>query len=191
MKAAICYEFGKPLVVEAVALDPPQRGEVEVKVAACAICHSDLLDHKLEAARQFGAAHTINSAREDAVAVVLALTEGRGVDYAFATVGSPKAIVQASRMTRRGGTTVIVGMPSTREAEVPVNTHHLTEGRRLIGSLMGPTRPAVDIPRLAGDYRHGRLKLDELISQRYPLEGINDAWHALERGEALRNVIVF
>lgn len=42
MKAAICYNFGQPLVVDEVTLEPPQRGEVEVRVAACAICHSDL-----------------------------------------------------------------------------------------------------------------------------------------------------
>ncbi|RME73570.1 MAG: zinc-binding dehydrogenase, partial [Chloroflexi bacterium] len=42
MKAAICYEFGAPLVVEAVEIDPPQAGEVLVKLSACAICHSDI-----------------------------------------------------------------------------------------------------------------------------------------------------
>ncbi|MCB0000649.1 MAG: alcohol dehydrogenase catalytic domain-containing protein, partial [Anaerolineales bacterium] len=43
MKAAVCYEFGKPLVIEEVVLDPPQANEVRVKLAACAICHSDIL----------------------------------------------------------------------------------------------------------------------------------------------------
>ena len=42
MKAAICYEFGRPLVVEEVQIDPPQMGEVKVKIAACAICRSDI-----------------------------------------------------------------------------------------------------------------------------------------------------
>ena len=42
MKAAVCYEFGRPLVIEDIAIDPPQTGEVEVKLAACAICHSDI-----------------------------------------------------------------------------------------------------------------------------------------------------
>ena len=48
MKAAVCYEFGKPLVIEDLVLDPPQAGEVQVKVAACAICHSDI--HYMEGA---------------------------------------------------------------------------------------------------------------------------------------------
>jgi len=42
MKAAVCYDFGKPLVVEDVVLDPPQEGEVRVKIAATGVCHSDL-----------------------------------------------------------------------------------------------------------------------------------------------------
>jgi S-(hydroxymethyl)glutathione dehydrogenase/alcohol dehydrogenase len=42
MRAAICYEFGKPLVVEAVTLDPPQAGEVRVKIVVTGVCHSDL-----------------------------------------------------------------------------------------------------------------------------------------------------
>ena len=48
MKAAVCYEFGKPLVLEELELKPPQAGEVEVKLAACAICHSDI--HCIEGA---------------------------------------------------------------------------------------------------------------------------------------------
>jgi S-(hydroxymethyl)glutathione dehydrogenase/alcohol dehydrogenase len=42
MKAAICYEFNKPLVIEDVTLEPPQKGEVKVRVKATAICHSDI-----------------------------------------------------------------------------------------------------------------------------------------------------
>jgi S-(hydroxymethyl)glutathione dehydrogenase/alcohol dehydrogenase len=42
MKAAVCYEHGKPLIVEDVILDPPQAHEVKVKVKATAVCHSDV-----------------------------------------------------------------------------------------------------------------------------------------------------
>ena len=42
MKAAICYEFGKSLVIEEVDIDPPQKGEVKVRLSATAICHSDI-----------------------------------------------------------------------------------------------------------------------------------------------------
>jgi Zn-dependent alcohol dehydrogenase len=59
------------------------------------------------------------------------------------------------------------------------------------GSSMGSTRLSVDIPRLVALYQQGRLKLDELITARYPFERINDAIESSERGEALRNVVVF
>ncbi len=62
---------------------------------------------------------------------------------------------------------------------------------RIIGSKMGGTRIRVDIPRLVGFYEQGRLKLDELISNRYPIDDINDAIAEVNRGEVLRNVIVF
>ena len=71
----------------------------------------DLLDNKLEAARQFGATHTVNASREDPVAAVREWTAGRGADYAFTTVGNVDAGNQAFQMTRPGGTAVIVGLP--------------------------------------------------------------------------------
>src|SRR5512136_2249027 len=42
MKAAVCYELGKPLVIEDIKIDPPKEGEIKVKMAATAICHSDI-----------------------------------------------------------------------------------------------------------------------------------------------------
>ena len=61
----------------------------------------------------------------------------------------------------------------------------------IVGSKMGSAQVPVDIPQLVGLYRGGRLKLDELVTQRYPLEEINEAVAAVKRGEALRNVVVF
>jgi S-(hydroxymethyl)glutathione dehydrogenase/alcohol dehydrogenase len=158
---------------------------------AARIIAVDLTEAKLAAARRFGATHTINAARQDGVAGVLALTGGRGADYAFVTAGSSRAITQSSQMVRKGGTAVIVGMPSNADAECTLNAHLLTYGRTIVGSPMGSTRLAVDVPRLVELYRQGRLKLEELITARYPLEEINEAIASMERGEALRNVIVF
>jgi Zn-dependent alcohol dehydrogenase len=56
---------------------------------------------------------------------------------------------------------------------------------------MGSAHLRVDVPHFVDLYRQGRLKLDELITARYPLERINDAIDAVKRGEARRNVIVF
>jgi Zn-dependent alcohol dehydrogenase len=158
---------------------------------AAKIIAVDVLDNKLAAARLFGATHTINARGVDAIATTLALTDGRGADYAFVAVGSSRAITQSSQMTRKGGVTVIVGMPANQDAMFTLNADHLTEGRSVVGSLVGSTRLSVDIPRLIELYQQGRLKLDELITRRYPLHEINQAIESMERGEALRNVILF
>lgn len=151
----------------------------------------DLDDNKLEAAKAFGATHGINAKTEDADAGVKALTAGRGADYVFVTVGSTRAAEQAIGLMRRAGTVVIVGMPANGEmASIEVG-NIANESQVIMGSKMGSTRLALDIPKLVALYQDGRLKLDELISARYPLDRINEAIDAVRRGEALRNVIVF
>lgn len=152
----------------------------------------DLLDNKLEASRDFGATHTINAKSDDnVVETVKSLTSGRGVDYAFVTVGSPSAAEQALTLIRRGGTVTLVGIPEI-EATLPLSPFwSVIQERKILGSSMGSTRLSVDVPRLVELYQTGRLKLDELITNRYPLQEINEAIESMERGEALRNVVVF
>ena len=359
MKAAVCYEFGKPLVIEEVVLDPPQANEVRVKLAACAICHSDILymdggwggtlpaiygheaagvvtevgsgvtlaqvgdlvvvtlirscgrcfycdkgepqlcetkfrldregvlhtpdgkpilqalrtaafaeevvvhesqvvgipanmpmtsaslmacgvitgygavvntaqiaagssvvvigtggvglnsvqgaalsgasplialdlvPSKLDTAKAFGATHAVNAGDADAIAQVKALTNGRGADYVFVTVGSGKAIDQGLAMMRQGGTLVLVGMPAYGVKLTLEAADFAGSEQHIMGSKMGSTRLRVDVPKLVALYKDGRLKLDELVTKQYPLEEINEAVAAVKRGEALRNVIVF
>ena len=152
----------------------------------------DLLDNKLTASREFGATHTINAkTTEDVVETVKSLTEGRGVDYAFVTVGSTAAAQQALTLIRTGGTVTLVGIPEI-EATVPMSPFFtVINEQKILGSSMGSTCLSVDIPRLVGLYQSNQLKLDELITNRYPLDQINEAIDSMERGEALRNVIVF
>lgn len=152
----------------------------------------DLLDNKLEAARAFGATHTIDASQEaDPAAAVRELTEGRGVDYAFVTVGNPKAVAQAITLIRRGGAMVLVGIPDDKATHPLLLAQSVWREQRILSSSMGSTRLSVQVPQLIQLYRRKRLKLDELISRRYPLEEINEAIASMERGEALRNVIVF
>jgi S-(hydroxymethyl)glutathione dehydrogenase/alcohol dehydrogenase len=162
-----------------------------VLVGAHPIVAVDRLDTKLAAARTFGATHAINAAQQDLRAAVANLTAGRGTDYVFVTVGSPTAVAQALTMIRPGGTVVIVGIPQEGATAALSIGDMVWNEQRVIGSRMGSTRLSVDVPRLVDLYRHGRLKLDELITARYPLEQINEAISAMETGEVLRNVIVF
>ena len=150
----------------------------------------DLVGDRLAVAQAFGATHTIDAAA-DAPRAVRDLTEGRGVDCAVVAAGATTAVELALRLVRRGGTIVIAGMPAsgaTVEIE-PAGIAH--DGIRILGSKLGSSRPAVDVPRLAGLYLDGRLRLDELVSSRSPLDGINEALESAARGEALRAVIMF
>jgi S-(hydroxymethyl)glutathione dehydrogenase/alcohol dehydrogenase len=151
----------------------------------------DVSDRKLAAAPTFGATGTINSGREDALAAVRALTDGRGADYVFVAAGSAAAIEQGARLLRRGGTLVVVGMTAdgvkVRFEAVDIADRALC----ILGSKMGSARMPLDVQVLADWYLKGRLKLDELISGRYPLARIDEAIASAAAGEALRNVIVF
>ncbi len=149
----------------------------------------DMLDYKLEAALAFGATHTVKASDEDAIKKVQQLTSGRGADYVFITVGSTAAIEQGFSMSGPRGMTVIVGLATEKLSLPPMD--FIRAERMLVGSFMGTTRLKVDVPKLVALYQAGRLKLDELITNRYSLEQINEAIESVERGEALRNLIVF
>ncbi|MBN1192020.1 MAG: Zn-dependent alcohol dehydrogenase [Dehalococcoidales bacterium] len=151
----------------------------------------DISDTQLASARTFGATHTVNSKNEDPVKAVMELTMGRGADYVFVAVGSNAAIAQGVAMTGKRGTTVIIGMPSMKENMSLPAMAFMGGERVLMGSLMGSTRLQVDIPRLISLYQEKTLKLDELITKRYPLEKINEAIESLHQGNIIRNVIVF
>jgi Zn-dependent alcohol dehydrogenase len=151
----------------------------------------DLIRAKLEAAKNFGATHTINPTKDNPLEAVYALTQGRGADYVFVTVGSVRAMEQGLTLLRRAGTLVIVGMPASGHKLQIEAGDFADNSQRILGSKMGSTRLRVDIPKLVALYQQGRLKLDELITARYPLEEVNQAIAAVKRGEALRNVILF
>lgn len=151
----------------------------------------DLVDSKLEAALAFGATHTINPTRGDVQRIVRGFTQGRGADYVFVTAGSGKAIEQGQQLLRRGGTLVLVGMPASGVKLQIEAADFAFSSQRVLGSKMGSTRLAADVPKLVNLYQQGRLKLDELITARYPLQDINKAIADAKQGQALRNVIVF
>lgn len=149
----------------------------------------DVLDNKLEAAKSFGATHTINASKGDPIKAVQAMTGGRGADYVFVTVGSAAAVQQGYMMIKPGGMEVVVGLPVRGET---VTLPPFFPNEKTITSCnMGSTRLSTDVPRLVDLYRAGRLKLDELITARYSLDQINEAIESVERGEALRNMIMF
>jgi Zn-dependent alcohol dehydrogenase len=151
----------------------------------------DILDHKLELARGFGATHVVNAAREDPVERIRRLTGGWGADYAFEVIGHPRTIAQAYEAVRKGGVAVIVGV-ADEQVEIPINAvGMMRSGKTLVGCNYGSVRPHYDMPRYVELYRGGRIKLDELISRRFALDEINAAFAAMEAGEVARGVIAF
>ena len=131
------------------------------------------------------------SAKVDLRKRVKALTDQRGADFVFVTVGAKEAADQAYQLLAPSGTAVMVGLPALgvkSEFDVLIFT---SSSQRILGSTMGSSNIQTDIPKLIDLYRQGRLKLDELISARYPLEEINEAIASVQRGEALRNLIIF
>jgi S-(hydroxymethyl)glutathione dehydrogenase / alcohol dehydrogenase len=150
----------------------------------------DIVDSKLAAAVAFGATHAVNGAADGLPDAVAELTAGRGLDYVFVTAASIAAVEQGLDLVGRGGTLVLVGMPPSG-ARASFDAERITDqGLRILGSKVGSVRPTLDIPHLVELYRQGRLRLDELISGRFPLEGVNDAVSSVEHGEALRPVVV-
>src|SRR2546422_191516 len=113
----------------------------------------DLADSKVEAARLFGATHTLNAARDDVVAEVRSVTRGAGADYAFDASGAVPAIEQGAQLIRRGGTLVLVGLPPAG-TRVTFDGEAIADGAlRILGSKVGSVRPQIDIPELVGLYR--------------------------------------
>lgn len=149
----------------------------------------DLLENKLAAAKEFGATDVVDGSKDDPVKTVQAMTGG-GVDYAFEAIGLAKTAEQAFAMAKRGGTAVVVGMiPVTQMVSVPGAAFLGEKG--IIGSFYGSTRQTHDMPWLMELYRQGRLKIDELITKRWELGQINEAYAALKNGEVNRSVIMF
>ena len=151
----------------------------------------DLLDHKLDVAKFLGATHGFNPKQRNVAEQVLALTNGRGADYVFVTAGSEMAMHQGLALLRQVGTLILVGMPASGVKLAIEAADFANDSLHVMGSKMGSTRERIDVPKLIALYRDGRLKLDELVTKRYPLEEINEAVAAVKRGDAVRNVIVF
>lgn len=160
-------------------------------VGAWPIIAADINPQKLAWAQELGATHLVNTHERSLLEAVGELTDGRGADYAFEVIGHPETIQQAYAATRKGGTTVIVGLaPAGSQLSLDL-LPFFREERTLKATLYGSVDLPRDIPLFLELYRAGRLKLDELISQRFSLDEINLAFQALREGAVKRGVIVF
>jgi S-(hydroxymethyl)glutathione dehydrogenase / alcohol dehydrogenase len=162
-----------------------------VLAGAARIIAVDLRPAALELARRFGATDTLDASDPqigDPARAVRRMTGG-GVDYSFEVVGLPETIAQAWESLAPGGRAVVVGLTPQR-SQVTLRADFLSE-KALLGCIFGSSIPRVDVPRALDLYRSGRLKLDELVTRRYPLAAVNDALAALRSGATGRGILTY
>lgn len=157
---------------------------------AATIIAVDLNETKMQLAKQFGATHTLLS-DDHTLEAIRDLTGGRGADYAFEAVGLPKLQEMTLDAVRPGGMAVLAGLsPMGSRTNFPGSI--LTRQEKTVkGSYYGSVNPSRDFPMLLDLYTAGKLKLDELVSNEYPLEQINHAFDVMMQGEVARGIIVF
>jgi len=158
---------------------------------ATTIVAVDLDDRKLELARGFGATHTVNASTDDAVEAVRAATGGLGADVCIEAVGHPAVLEQAFFARDLAGTVVQVGVPTPemRMPDIPM-IEFFGRGGALKPSWYGDCLPSRDFPLLVDLHLQGRLPLDQFVSETIALDGVEEAFHKMERGEVLRSVVV-
>ena len=150
----------------------------------------DVLNHKLEMARELGATQTVNAKECDPVEAIRDLTNG-GVEIAIESVGNATVLAQAYESTMRGGTTVAIGLPHPdHQLSIPAVTLSAME-KTLKGSYQGSCVPSRDIPKFIEMFHAGQLPVDQLLSDTIKLEEINEGFDRLHKGEVARQVILF
>lgn len=155
-------------------------------------------EDKLELARKMGATHTVNNRDVDGVTAVKALTETtpsgtpRGVDYSFEAVGTSGTVQEAIGYLRRGGTMCFLGVPQMSDKlELNIFGELFFNNKTVMGGYYGGANAKRDIPELVDHYLAGRLMLDELISNRIPVDKVNEAFDSMQSGGLARSLITY
>ncbi|MEN3357614.1 MAG: S-(hydroxymethyl)mycothiol dehydrogenase, partial [Mycobacteriales bacterium] len=151
----------------------------------------DVDPRKLETARRFGATDTVDAREVDVVDRVRELTGGFGADLVIEAVGRPETYRQAFYARDHAGTLVQVGVPDpSMRLELPL-IDFFSRGGALRSSWYGDCLPTRDFPILVDAYLAGKLDLDSFVSETIPLDGVEEAFTTMIRGDVLRSVVVF
>ncbi|MGA8611459.1 MAG: Zn-dependent alcohol dehydrogenase [Xanthobacteraceae bacterium] len=158
---------------------------------AAQIIAADIVPAKLALAREFGATHGVDAQGEALTQAVLQLTDGIGVNHAFVCIDPPATLLPAFRATAKAGNVIVTALtPDTiSEIKIPPLELFVTQ-KAVMGAVYGFASPRLQIPELLALYRKGELKLRELITNTYPLDGINRGYADLQAGKNLRGVVV-
>jgi Zn-dependent alcohol dehydrogenase len=153
----------------------------------------DVVESKLDKARQLGATASILASRSDrgllqAASQVKEMTDGRGADFAFECTAVPELGVAPLAMVRNGGMAVAVsGIEQTIQADMEL----FEFDKWYINPLYGACVPERDFPRIIAHYEAGDLDLDSLIFKTYSLDEAGLAFDALRSGGSGKGVVVF
>jgi alcohol dehydrogenase/S-(hydroxymethyl)glutathione dehydrogenase/alcohol dehydrogenase len=159
---------------------------------ASTIIAADIVQAKLDWARDFGATHGVKAEGEALTRAVLALTDGVGVQHAFVCIDPPATLLPAFRATAKAGNVVITALSPDTATEIKISPLELfVTQKAIMGAVYGFASPRLQIPELLALYRRGELKLKELITQTYSLDDVNRGYADLEAGKNIRGVIVF
>ena len=151
----------------------------------------DVVPQKLELARELGATHCIQAGPGVDVAALIKEATTGGVHHAIESVGHEQVLAQAYAATRRGGTTITVGLPHPSKQFSISAVSLVAEERTVKGSYLGSCVPTRDIPRFIALHQAGQLPVEKLLTQTIRLEEINEAFDKLAAGLAVRQVVVF
>jgi S-(hydroxymethyl)glutathione dehydrogenase / alcohol dehydrogenase len=158
---------------------------------AAQIIAVDLVEMKRTVSLQNGATSAVDPAEGDVAEQVRALTRGRGADYAFEVVGTPATMALAYDCARRGGMVTTVGIPSpTAKLELSASDFFRAE-KRMVGSYYGSTQVRADFQRFADLIAAGKFDAASLITHRYELDGLQQAFADLESGQSIRGIVTF
>jgi NDMA-dependent alcohol dehydrogenase len=151
----------------------------------------DPVEWKRDLSLQVGATHAVDPQHTDVASFVSDLTDGDGADVALEAAGRAELVALAFAVTRRGGTIVCVGVPSS-DATVALPAPDLVRHEKIVtGSLYGSCRPRTDMPRILDLYASGHLPLDRLVTSTYRLDDINTGFADMLSGRLARGVITF
>ena len=153
----------------------------------------DINEKKHELAQQFGATHTASSVQE-ALPMIMELTQGKMADKAIITigVGSGEIIQDTMALIGKGGRCVHTSVAPIMEQDVKLSLFELTLfQKQLVGSIFGSANPRYDIPRLLDMYQNGTLLLDELVTKTYSLDDINVGYQDMRDGNNIRGMVMY
>jgi S-(hydroxymethyl)glutathione dehydrogenase/alcohol dehydrogenase len=152
----------------------------------------DPVEFKREKAMELGATHAFENMQQ-ATEFAQSVTNGQGADSAIVTVGvtNGQHIAEAFSSIRKAGTVVVTGLGDMTEVGIPISPAELTLfQKRVQGALFGASSPSRDILSMLELYRAGKVRLDELVTNTYTLDTINEGYADMHAGKNLRGVLI-